>query len=193
MSWQKDVTGFRDAVRDIHTIPRAILCNPNAKVELNLEGFHRGEPTTQQPLIPHQGVRNSWSRQGWIAHEKLATPPGKLPANFEGLFQNDAAVGNRKTRKQQRQQMQKQRQGQMQNMENSKVAKIQLNTENDKERKQQRKKARKEMLAKMTPQQREAWKSRRKARRAQRQMLRGSQRGLRKNNDPTNGSHVSPL
>nr|CDS31455.1 secreted frizzled protein 5 [Hymenolepis microstoma] len=193
MSWQKDVTGFRDAIRDIHTIPRAILCNPNAKVELNLDGFHRGEPSTQQPLPPHQGVRNSWSRQGWIANERLATPPGKLPANFEGLFQNDAAVGNRKTKRPLKQQMQKRRQGQMQNLESSKVSKIQNNIEDDKERKQKRKRARKEMLAKMTPQQRDAWKSRRKARRAQRQMLRGRQRGHRNNNNPTNGSNVSPL
>ncbi|KAM3188033.1 hypothetical protein ACTXT7_001086 [Hymenolepis weldensis] len=183
MSWQKDDANFRDALRDIRTIPKAILCNPNTKVELNLDGFHRGEPTTPQPAPARPAVRTSWSRQGWMAQERLATLPRKFPANFESLFQNDAASGNRKSRKHRKHQMQKQKQGQKQSAEPVKVAKIQPKIEDDKERKRQRRKARKEKLAKMTHQQREAWKARRQTRRAQRQKLRGRQVGQRKNSD----------
>ncbi|VUZ49513.1 unnamed protein product [Hymenolepis diminuta] len=193
MSWQKDDAGFRDALRDIRTIPKAILCNPNTKVELNLDGFHRGEPTTPQPAPARPAVRTSWSRQGWMAQERLATIPRKFPANFESLFQNDAASGNRKNRKHRKHQIQNQKQGQKQSAEPVKVAKVQPKLEDDKERKRQRRKARKEKLAKMTYQQREAWKARRQTRRAQRQKLRGRQVGQRKNSGQVNGSHISSL
>ncbi|KAM7537868.1 hypothetical protein Aperf_G00000068828 [Anoplocephala perfoliata] len=187
MTWQKDDTGFRDALRDIRTIPKAILCNPNAKVELNLEGFHRNEVTTPKPLPMRPTIRTSWSRQGWMTMQRQPTPPWNLPAPFEGLFQNDAAVGNRKTKKQRRQmkRWRKQRQG----AENAK-GKEKPKVEDEKERKRRRRKARKEKLARMTPQQRDSWMARRRARRAQRQKL--GDRSQHRTKDQINGSHTPP-
>ncbi|KAH9282654.1 Secreted frizzled-related protein 2 [Echinococcus granulosus] len=170
MAWQKDSPGFRDALHDIRTIPRTILCNPNTKVELNLDGFHHIETTTPLPTPFRQSVRTSWSRQGWVTQSRQPAPPWNLPAPLESLFQNDAAVGNRKTKRQQRQ-MRKQRNqfGQRQIGDSVKV-RAKPKNEEEKERRRRRRKARKERLARMPPQQRAAWLTQRRARRAQKQL-----------------------
>ncbi|VDK20305.1 unnamed protein product [Taenia asiatica] len=192
MAWQKDSPGFRDALRDIRTIPRAILCNPNTKVELNLDGFHHTETTTPLPMPLRQPVRTSWSRQGWITQSRHPTPTWSLPAPFEGLFQNDAAAGNRKTKKQRRQMRnQRNHSGQRQIRDPAK-AKVKPKNEEEKERRWRRRKARKERLARMTPQQRAAWLSRRSARRVQRRS-KGRQMSQQQAYNQTNGSRVSML
>ncbi|VDM32336.1 unnamed protein product [Hydatigera taeniaeformis] len=187
MAWQKDSPGFRDALRDIRTIPRAILCNPNTKVELNLDGFHHTETTTTLPMPPRQSVRTSWSRQGWVTQSRQPTPPWNLPVPFEGLFQNDAAEGNRKMKKHRRKMRNQRKQsGQRQNAD---PMKAKPKNGQEKERRWRRRQARKERLARMSPQQRAAWLSQRRARRAQRR-AKNRQVSQHQAYNQTTGSHV---
>ena len=181
MQWQKDNAEFRDALRDIRTIPRNILCNPNTKVELNLDGFHRSE--AQMSPTSLASPRASWSRHGWITQRKQPSPQWNLPTPFEGLFQNDAAIGNRKTRKQ-RQQMNRRR-NQSNELANDKPM--------SKEEKERRRRRRKKRLARMTPQQREAWKAQRRIRRAQKQMMKTKQITKLEERNHTTGTHARLL
>lgn len=190
MAWQKDSPGFRDALRDIRTIPRAILCNPNTKVELNLDGFHHTETTTPLPTPLRQSIRTSWSRQGWVTHPRQPTPKWNLPAPFEGLFQNDAAAGNRKPRKQRRQMRNQRNHSGQRQIDDPVKAKMKHKSGDEKERRWRRRRARKERLASMTPQQRAAWLSQRRARRAQR-LSKGRRTSHHQTYNQTNGSRVS--
>ncbi|VDD79218.1 unnamed protein product [Mesocestoides corti] len=193
MPWQKDTPGFRDALRDIRNIPRAILCNPNTKVELNFDGFQRSEQTTPPPFPQRYPIRTSWSRQGWAPWQRTPNPTWNLPSPFEGLFQNDAgsaaaSAGNREKKKRRRQ-MQRRRKNQTKNT-NQRTGDAKKLRE---EERRLRRKARKERLARMTPAQRMAWTARRRARRARRKELESRRRLQQRPHNLTNGTNSSLL
>ncbi len=198
MPWQKDTPSFRDALRDIRTIPRAILCNPNTKVEMNFDAFRR-QSENRPPSPPvvahtppprHSPIRPSWSRHGWppsVPRQQHQPALWNLPPAFEGLFQNDAsATGPKTLTKKERRRLRRK------NRENKNGRPMTPEEAEKRKKRRQRRKARRERLAKMSPPERIAWKARRRERRALRRKQRLQQQpggAHQQGRNRTAGSH----